>query len=232
MAFGSLLGSLFVTGVTTTNPTVAAGTVAVSIGNLIVAVCGEQTDSTANGCTDNLGNSYTQQNGGSNPGSSVSGKTYYSRATVAGSLTAVNVSSNATSANRRTIVAGVWEGAFLIPPIDANTANKTSDTTSPFSCTATPTLLQSDELIVNWCVTSGSNSISATSPNLLVLSKGTNNPVVALGYQVVSDTTPVTAEFTAGANPPQCILGTMSFKRAPNPQPLFLRQALVRASYW
>lgn len=209
MARGDQRGTLTGNGNSVTNPSDLAGSVAVSVGDLIVAVFGQQTNLTASGATDNLGNSYSAQNAGTDPGSPTA-RTFYSIATVTGTLTAIHIAASA-STNDWAGFAGVFEGP--ITALDVNLANITTDVTSPFTCPATGTLAQPDELVVCWGAAHQSTVWAATSP--LLLSGNANNSTnvkVALGRKVVSSTTTTSPEFTAAANPTTAILGTLSFK--------------------
>src|SRR5688572_1928328 len=134
MAFGDVKGTFTANAVSITNPFVAAGSVAVVVGDLIFAVINQQTALTATACADNLGNTYTATNAGVDSGTST-GRAFYSRVTVAGTITFVRFTTTA-SANNVTGVAVSFEGPFTSPPIDANPAN-VSDVASPFTGPAT-----------------------------------------------------------------------------------------------
>jgi len=194
-----------------TNPSDATGSVSVSVGDLIFAVFGEQTSLTTTGASDNLGNTYTAQNAGSD-GGSCTGRAFYSIATVAGTLTTVSFAATASSDNYACIAA-VLEGSFTA--IDTNVANGTTDSTTPYTCPASGTLSQAAESVIAWVAGSsagGMGVISATSPNLLA-GQGNNagTPRAAIGYQTVSATTSVQPEFTSTADPNGIVLGTCSF---------------------
>ena len=92
MAFGGLRTGTQPTGGNNSipNPLPASGSVVVSIGDLIVAVIAQQTALTVTAVTDNLGNTYTAQNAGTLVSTTISGRMFYSRVTVAGTLTTVN----------------------------------------------------------------------------------------------------------------------------------------------
>jgi hypothetical protein len=212
MAFGDLKGTLTGNANSITNPAPITGSVSVSVGDLIVAVCGQQTNLTVTACADNLGNSYTAQNAGTDAGL-VTGRMFYSRATGAGTLTTINFTTTA-STNDFAGFGGVFEGNFTDPPIDANPANITTDITSPFTCPATGTLSQANELVVCWGCANQNTVWAATSPLLLAGNVNNSNTVkVAIGRKVVAATTTTSPEFTAAANPTQNILGTASFKQ-------------------
>ena len=101
----------------------------VAVGDLVVALMAQQTALTASGCTDNLGNTYTAQNAGTLSGV-ISGRLFYSRVTVAGSLTTVTIAATA-SANDFSCVAAVFEGPFVVSPVDRSPSN-ISDVTTPY----------------------------------------------------------------------------------------------------
>jgi hypothetical protein len=215
MAQGDLKGTLSTSGASIGATNDLAGSVSVSVGDLVVAVLGQVVNLTASGATDNLGNTYTAQNAGSDAGN-MTGRMFYSLVTNAGTLTTITIAASA-SANDFSAAAGVFEGPFIDPSIDANPANDTGDATSPFTCPATGTLAQADELVIAWgaanIVTSGGSSWAATSPNLLAATiSGGTGTVTTLGYQVVAATTSVVPAFTAAVDPSgSVVLGTASF---------------------
>jgi hypothetical protein len=211
MAQGGIRGTLTGNAASIPNPAVCSGSVSVSIGDLIVGICGQQTNLTVTACADNLGNTYTAQNAGTDPGSPTA-RVYYSVATVAGTLTAVNFTTTG-STNDWAGLAMVIEGP--VGSIDANIANTTTDVTSPFTCPSSGTLASANEIVIGWGAANQSTVWAATSPNLLAgNTNNSTNVKVALGYQLVTATTAVSPAFTAGANPTTCILGTFTF-RAP-----------------
>jgi hypothetical protein len=199
----------------------ATGSVAVEVGDLIVSVVCQQTNLTVTGVTDNLGNTYTAQNAGTDAGN-VTGRVYYSIATNAGTLTSVTAACS-SSTNDGVHIVGVWKGKFSA--IDVNIANTTGDVSSPYSCPATGTLAQAAELVVSWGVASYGTSWSASSPMLMALQLANSTTIkAALAAKVVSATTTTTPAFTAASNPGQAVLGTLSFK-------MDLTQPLVAALF-
>jgi hypothetical protein len=214
VAFGALKGTLQLAVNSVANPTTAAGSVAVVVGDLVFAVLHEQATLTSTGATDNLGNTYTPVNAGSDAGAATS-RAYYSRVTNAGTLTGVSIAATA-STNNAVAVAAVIEGPFATSPLDANPANITNDTSSPYTCPATGTLAQASEVVMCWFThASGGGALTATSPNLLAVSLATQTILTgAIGYQVVSATTSVAPAWTAAAVPTTDVLGTASFKAA------------------
>ncbi len=212
MAFGGLKGTLSGNGNSTGASNSVTGSVSVAVGDLVFVVFGEQTNLTASAVSDSLGNSYSAVNAGTDAGA-VTCRPFYSRVTVAGTLTTVTVSASSSN-DDYACVAAVIEGPFVSSPLDAAPANITSDVTSPFTCPATGTRAQADEAVLGWGAANQTQSWSATSPNLLATNaNNSSNIKVAVGYQAVSVTTTVSPAFTAAANPTQAVLGTASFKK-------------------
>lgn len=219
MAFGDLLGSL--TGGTNDIGTTqnVTGSVSVAVGDLVVAAFAEFDGVSVTTLTDNLGNTYTAQNAGSD-GGQVGGRAYYSRVTNAGTLTTVTAAASNTQ-NDWALSVAVFEGSFAAPPLDASPANTTADTTSPHTCPATGTLAQADELVIGWLACtrnrthSGSGSTSLGAQAESVAADGTADAVsCAVGYQVVAATTSVEPALASNTNPTDIVLGTMSFKKS------------------
>ena len=93
-----------------TNPMVAAGAgTTVAVGDLIFGFIVEQTTNTLGAGSDNLGNTYTAL--GKTTVGGLTYQAYYSRATVAGSLTQFRVAATASGSNSA-VVAAVFEGPF------------------------------------------------------------------------------------------------------------------------
>jgi hypothetical protein len=215
MAFGSLRGTVFTANAASiTDPFDTTGSQAVSVGDLIVFVLGQQTSRTVDTVADNLdANNYTALTAGTDPGTSTC-RAYYKIATVAGTLTTITAQTTGSTNNVCTI-AGVFEGPFVA--IDANPAeNNNTDNTSPFTCPSTGVLNfngSTHELVVCWATGTGNTAYAATAPNLLAGNSATSSVMkVALGYQVVTATTAVAPEFTAAANPTDSVQGTASFR--------------------
>jgi hypothetical protein len=212
MAFGTRLTTA---GGTATGNSIAASnsisiTATVKVGDLIVALMCEQTALTATGATDNLGNTYTAQNAGTL--STVSGRLFWSRVTVAGNLTSVAIAAT-SSTDDFSAVADAYEIGFDASPVDANPANGTGDITSPFTCPATGTLAQAVELIVCWSANNSNTTWSATSPLVLGSQASQTNTHAVIGTQVTSSTSTQSPAFT-GTAPTADVLGTISFKAA------------------
>lgn len=212
MAFGDLKGTLTGTAASITNPMPATGSVSVSVGDLVYVVISQQTNLTAGTTTDNLGNTYTPLHAGTDNGNTT-GRDYYSRVTVAGTLTTINVAATA-SANDASVGALVIEGPFDASPLDANPAIQTSDVTSPLTCPSTGTLAQADEVVLCWGIPNHTNAWTATSPNnagvdLVPFTNASQH----IGYQTVTATTAVSPAWTVGVNPSTCMLAVASFKK-------------------
>lgn len=219
MAFGDQKGTLTGNAGSITNPFSATGSVVVAVGDLIFALITERGANTTTACADNLGNTYTAQNAGT-LATNAAGRAFYSRVTVAGTLTSVNFTTTASS-DDVAAMAAVFEGNFTSPPIDANPANVTT-AGSPFSCPASGTLAQASELVVSWMAcANGKTDILATSPSTLSLNTasgtGANTIGGAIARRVVSATTTITPQFTAvsGASSGGNVQGTASFKQGP-----------------
>lgn len=214
MAFGALKGSLTLSLATIVNPADAAGSVVVAVGDLIFVCIAEQTGLTAGTpATDNLGNTYTALTAGTLNGTAVSVRCYYSRVTVAGTLTVIHIPCTGSTHNV-TVSAEVIEGPFTASPLDVNPAVATTDVTSPFTTPLTGTLAQADEVVIAYGAANYGTVWTATSPNLL--GKDTNSATLvkcATGYQKVTATTSISADFAAAANPTAIILGICSFKK-------------------
>ena len=232
MAFGGLKGTLSGNGNSITASNSIAGSVAVNVGDLVFAVISEQTSLTATTAGDNLGNTYAAQNAGTLNSTILSGRAYWSRITVAGTLTSVAIVATA-SAHDWAGFAAILEGPFDLSPVDTNAANITSDITSPFTCPATGTLARANEAVLCWGAANESTVWAATSPNLLA--GNVNNSInvkVAIGYQATSATTTVTPNFTAAANPTNNILGTISFKGIPTYPNSWQRSDIAAIAVW
>lgn len=221
MAAGDLKGTLAGSG--TSIPAggnmASSGSVAVSIGDLIVAEVAELVANTVTSVNDNLGHTLTAQNAGTL--STVAGRMFWIIATVAGTLTAVTGHGTASN-DDFSVTASVFEGMFTVSPLDQSPANAT-DATSPFTCTATGTLAQASELVVvGLALTRGQTDTAATSPNLLAVNQASgadnaaNSVCSAIGYQTVSATTSISPAFTATGTFNGAVEHTMTFKLAAN----------------
>lgn len=213
MAFGDLKGTLTASSGDITTPFSATGSVAVSVGDLVIAVFGEVTDLTVTDVSDDLGNTYTAQNAGTDQGS-ITGRMFYSRVTNAGTLTTISATCTA-SPNNVAFPCAVFEGGFATSPLDANPANTTGFSTT-VSCPASGTLAAGTKLVIAWNAANSVAAQSATSPNILAINENTSGsqaPTASIGYQVVSTTDSVSPVFTAGSNQIYAA-GTASFLQA------------------
>lgn len=208
MAFGGLKGTLVGSGASVTNPSNAVGSVAVALGDIVYVVFGEQTNLTATGVIDNLGNSYAAQNAGLD-GGSYTGRAFWSIVTQPGIISTISVAAVA-SADDWACIAAVFEGPFAAAPLDANPV-LTNTSVSNIVCPSTGALAQAPELVVGWAAASGGVGITATAPNTLaVAQQGSNNIVVVLGSQTVASTASVSPAFVNSANFGS-VQGTASF---------------------
>jgi hypothetical protein len=96
MAFGDHKGSLTASVASVTNPTNLTGSVLVAVADLIFVCFSQQTALTATAASDNLGNSYTAVNAGTDAGNATI-RCFYSLVTAAGTLTQVSVAGRSTS---------------------------------------------------------------------------------------------------------------------------------------
>lgn len=198
MAQGDHRGSVTASVNSVTNPTVLSGSVAsVAVGDLVFGVFAQQTALTATTTvTDNLGNTYSYVNAGTDAGNATI-RCFYARVTTGGTLTTVNVPATA-STNDASAIASVIEGPFATSILDANPANAT-DGTSPHTCTATGTLAQGHEVVMAACALASNNTMTATSPGQITQTVARANVSCAVSRTVVTVTTTVTPEFGNGA---------------------------------
>jgi hypothetical protein len=211
--FGLMLGTLTGSLTDIVNPTVATGSVAVAVGDVAVVCFTEQTTMTATAVTDNLGNTYAAISAAID-GGIVAIRGYWSRVSVAGTLTTVNVAVTAGTHNGTVIVAA-FQGPFAASPVDANPAGTTNALTTTFACPATGTLAQASELVVSYTGMDGNKTITAVSPNVLALRVNSATTITsAMGYQVVASTASVAPEFNVTVVATVNAMGTVSFKKA------------------
>jgi hypothetical protein len=195
-----------------TNPIPVTGSIAVAINDVITVMTCEQTATgTVTAVTDNLGNSYTAINAGLF-NSTAYGRGFYSVATVAGTLTTVNVAATA-STNDSAVDVCVFNGPFST--VDATPAAKT-DNASTMTGTATGTLAQASELVVGMMAsTSTGATIGAfTNWTLCGTPAATGLRRASTIYQNVSATTSVTPAFTTSNTSDTTVVQTVSFKRS------------------
>lgn len=215
MAFGDVLGSgtLALGTITTANAIPAAVNFAVAVGDLIFVAAGRQTSALGSpNVTDNLGNTYTILKADQDFGT-FAGAFFYSRVTVAGTLTTVTVNIAAGSTNDGAFAFAGYAGPFVVSPLDADPAYVTADVSSPFTTSLTGTLAQADELIVSGVLIAGSTSWTASAPMSRDAQVASSTNIgVKIGHWVVSATTSVQANWT-GSDVGKAI-GIWSFKKA------------------
>ena len=215
MAFGDIRGSKTgnATSVTASNACATGTNIVVVVGDLIVAAFAEQAAMTVSACTDNLGNTYTALGAGADAGT-VTGRGFYTRVTVAGSISQLTFTATASS-NNYACAASVFEGPFAVNPLDAQPAVILNDNTTPYTCPATGTLAQADEKIVNVIVHNGNPLFTATAPNISAIQIATASVLrLGIGHQTVTSTASVTPAWTSSATPTASGYNTVSFKRA------------------
>ncbi len=215
MAFGSLKGAFTGNnasiGTSLAISTLASGSGAVNVGDLVYVVVGEQTAPTMTAVNDNLGNTYTALQVATDAGTSTA-RAFYTRVTIAGTITAITATTNGGT-NNGAGAALIIEGPFAPSPLDKNPTNLTNDTTTPYTCPSTTTLAQADEVVIGWVVSTGSAAWTATSPNTKGAEVATAAVLsVRIGYQTVAATTAVSPAWT-GTAPTDDVLGTSSFKK-------------------
>lgn len=212
--FGDLLGSTSAVDNALGTSIAATCSISVSVGDLIVAMLAERGNLTVTAVNDNLGNSYTAQNAGSDAGNAT-GRMFYSYVTVAGTLSTITATTNGGGTEAAVFCVAGYKGPFTNPPIDANPANLLNDGASPWTTNLTGTLAQADELIVSWAaIQIIANIMLATAPNE-VHSNNINPPLAIAGYVgawVVAATTSVSAAWTSISTSSN-VLGIASFMK-------------------
>ena len=214
MAFGDVRGTL--TGGNNSIPAsfaTTAGSISVSVGDLILTVVGQQTNLTVTACGDNLhgGSTHTAVNAGTDSGT-VTGRAFWHRVTTAGTLTTVTAVCS-SSTNDGSISVVVLEGPFRASPLDANPAN-VQDTTTPFTGPATGTLSQADEYIAAFYAKDVNTVFTASSPNVIrVNQQQSANICTGIGGYVVSATTTQSPAWTGGGAVSSDVLITASFRK-------------------
>lgn len=215
MAFGDPKGTqLVLTGasVGATN-VLTTGSAVVVVGDLVVVCFAQQTALTASGVTDNLGNTYTAANAGTDAGV-ITGRFFYSRVTAAGTLSSVTVAAT-SSANDFAGAARAIEGPFDATDLLGSTtpANTTADITTPFVCPLSGTLDSNggrSKLVVGWTTRDNNVAWASDSPNVEIAEANRANAGLTIGVQVVAGTTSTAPAFS-GTNPAAIVLGTIAF---------------------
>ena len=223
MAFGDLIGSITGEGTTVTTSnlcTTVHTSSAISTGDLIYVCFAQGTQLQVTGITDDLGNTYTACNAGTDAGN-YTARAFYSIATNSGTITTITAVSSSTFPVKWTCIAAFFRGPFGGTPgaIDRNPTNlvDTTSPVSPYNCPTTGALTQANEVVVHWIVSdvfaSGYANPSSTQVGSFVVANP-NGIVGSLAYRVVAATTSVTPQFTSPVNPTVTITGTTTFKRA------------------
>jgi hypothetical protein len=180
----------------------------VQVGDLVYVLVTERSDLTVTGITDNIGNTYTPVNSGSDIGT-ITGRAFYSIVTNPGTI--FTVSAAMTPSNNDCIMmAQAFQGPFAA--IDANPANVGTDITSPYDGPASGTLAQADELLVAWATRTDSTAINGVSPlvNLSQVSTGSAMRT-RLSMLRTSSTTSFAPQFTSASDPIALLSGTTTF---------------------
>jgi hypothetical protein len=218
MAFGAVRGTLTggVNDITDPTNATSAG-VAVSVGDLVFAAAFVQTGASTTAVTDNLGNTYTPT--ASVDAGNVTLEGYWSRVTVAGTLTTLAFAATASTFN--CVVHGVaFEGPFAESPLDKAPAGLVDALSTALVCPATGTLAQADELVIAVATLNGNAVITADSPNLLAIENNSSTSITgAIGYQVVAETTSVAPAFTVTIASTDDATATFSFMKAADEEP-------------
>lgn len=216
MAFGALLdtGTITTTNIPAQLDVTSVGGLSgsVSVGDLVIATLAEEIALTVATVTDNLGNTYTASNAGTLSGA-ISGRMFYSRVSVAGTLNVVHFNCTSSSHNAAAAVA-VFEGPFDPSPVDANIANNT-DATTPHACPVTGTLSQAQEVVVSWGAgvgTAGANQLDGVGVGTLATKINVASACIIISYTLTAATTSIAHTFTSSSNPTAAVLGTTSFK--------------------
>lgn len=226
MAFGDVLGTGGTATGSMTNPLVATVSIAVSVGDLVIAAVCEQTALTTTAVTDNLGNTYTSSNAGTLAAGN-SGRMFYSRVTVAGTITAVNYAATASADNAAAAVAA-FAGPFVVSPVDKNPANSAASLTN---CPASGPLSQAIELVIGWGTANAASCLDGMTTGTLAINRSTSLVACSIGYTVTSTTSGITHVFTSSGSPTQAVLGTTTFMAAPFGQPTVKRYGGVPFAY-
>lgn len=166
----------------------------VGVGDLIFVVASEINANTSVSCSDNLGNTYTPINGGTN--GTINNKAFYSIVTTAGNATPSVVGT--TSGNAYVIAAAAYKGPFTASPLDVNPSTL-NDSADPMVTNASGTLSQADELVIGYFSALASSAHTITPSGADVDAhriSGSNEAVIT--STVVSATTSLTMGLTVG----------------------------------
>jgi hypothetical protein len=192
------------------------GAAKVNIGDLVIAAIHETLSLTATAATDDLGNTYTAINAGTDAGTTTL-RGFYSRVTVAGYITTITITCTAGTDDFIAIGAA-YKGPFSSPPIDKTPAN-TTDATTPFTTSTTGTLSQADELIV--VIGADTSAIGfeyqPTAPLVRDNSGNESGSLLAIGLMsaVVSSIADTTYSYTkTGSTPTDAVQTIATFMKA------------------
>jgi hypothetical protein len=208
---GNLLGNqLFAQYSSIPNPVINVfGGANVEVADLVFVTLAQETNLTAGACSDNLGNTYTAFNSGSDAGA-ITGRAYYSIVTNPGFLSQVSVVASA-STNNAILTALPVQGPFTT--IDANPANSVNvDLVAPYDGPATGSLAQADEFLVTWAMRPDTVNIIPVSPQTSMSSLSSGSLRSATARQVLSSASSVTPTWSSASDPPQIIVGVATFK--------------------
>lgn len=209
---GTLLtiGTLAGLSIGSSNVMVATAGTPVVAGDLIVCILAQQTSLTVTGASDNLGNTYTDQNAGTDAGTTT-GRLFYTRVSIAGTLSSVSMAA-VSSGNNFACCFVAFQGPLDITPVDRNPPNTTGDTTSPFSTTSSGVLVQPNEIVIGWSANDVNTTAWAGTTGTTMGSQAATTSIhSAIGFKVVTAATAVTIDFT-GSAPAVNAMGIMTFE--------------------
>ena len=217
MAFGAVRGTLENQSTSPGTGISATGSIACSVGDLIVTLYAFRTAVTPTVSDNQGGGNHTALNAGT----ATNGRAYpfYKRVTTAFTLTSVTAAHTSDTADAAIMVM-VFEGPFDASPLDQNPAFTSTDNTSPFDCPTSGTLSQADELVLGFRAQgNGAANGNYGAGNSFTIGvdassgTGANTCSGAIVYRVVSATTSVAPQITASTNT-NGNNGTASFKKA------------------
>lgn len=218
MAFGDLKRAFSGSGAaiasTTTTITASAG-ISVAVGDVVAALFTERVSLTVTAAVDDLGNSYTAQNAGTDMGNPT-GRAFYFIITSAGTLNSISFATPTTGSNDYWAGAEVIEGPFS--GIGSNPANSSAATgTGP---AVSPPV--ADSVIISWgsaangaafgvatCATGYTVDVQGFSG-----SGGANTTGGGLARLVVASTASNTPVWSSTAATPNGPIGGMSFSKS------------------
>lgn len=219
MAFGSLKGSIGGAGAsiasTTTTITASAG-ISVAVGDAVVAAFSERTTLEVSGCVDDLGNTYTAQNAGTDAGTNT-GRAFYFIVTSAGTLNSLSFGTSTVSGNDYAAVAQVIEGPFS-SAIGATSSNVAGTTLPQAANSISPP--SSASVLVSWLAAcNGAGAGPATCATGYSIGKstfsgtgGANTAGAAIAYKAVTSTASDTPTWSStGSATASIVVGGMSF---------------------